>query len=373
MAGFCRRTEREELLAQWHPTKNLPLTPDTVSSGSSRRVWWKCERGHEWNTAVYTRTTSGTKCPYCAGKLPIVGETDFASRFPDLAKEWHPVKNQPLTPEQILPGSHRMVWWVCEKGHEWQAMVKSRASGCGCPVCANRAIQQGDNDLDTTHPELAKQWHPTKNGALTPQDVTAGTHRKVWWRCEKGHEWQAAVFSRTANGAGCPVCAGKVILPGENDLKTLYPGVAREWHPTKNGTMTPDHLSPYSNRKVWWACEKGHPYRAVVAARTMHGSGCPYCAGRKVWQGFNDLATVEPEIAAQWHLTLNGNLTPAMVTAGSRKKVWWICSEGHVWKAAIYSRGGKQKTGCPVCAGKVKLGARFPAIAAWAENPVNGN
>ena len=80
-----------------------------------------------------------------------------------------------------------------------------------------------------------------------------------------------------------------------------------------------------------------------------------------------------PEIAAQWHPTLNGNLTPAMVTAGSRKKVWWICSEGHVWKAAIYSRGGKQKTGCPVCAGKVKLGARFPAIAAWAENPVNGN
>ena len=373
MAGFCRRTEREELLAQWHPTKNLPLTPDTVSSGSSRRVWWKCERGHEWNTAVYTRTTSGTKCPYCAGKLPIVGETDFASQFPDLAKEWHPVKNQPLTPEQILPGSHRMVWWVCEKGHEWQAMVKSRASGCGCPVCANRAIKQGDNDLDTTHPELAKQWHPTKNGALTPQDVIAGTHRKVWWRCEKGHEWQAAVFSRTVNGACCPVCAGKVILPGENDLKTLYPGVAREWHPTKNGTMTPDRISPYSNRKVWWTCEKGHPYRAVVAARTMHGSGCPYCAGRKVWQGFNDLATVEPEIAAQWHPTLNGNLTPAMVTAGSRKKVWWICSEGHVWKAAIYSRGGKQKTGCPVCAGKVKLGARSPAMAAWAENPVNGN
>lgn len=143
---------------------------------------------------------------------------------------------------------------------EWQAMVKSRVAGCGCPVCANRTIQQGDNDFATTHPELAKQWHPTKNGALTPQDVTAGTHRKVWWMCEKGHEWQAAVFSRTANGAGCPVCAGKVIAPGENDLRTIYPSIAREWHPTRSGTRTPGNISPYSNRKVWWVCEKGHPY-----------------------------------------------------------------------------------------------------------------
>ena len=371
LAGFCRRTGREELLFQWHPTKNLPLTPDTVSSGSSRRVWWRCEQGHEWQCAVYARTASRTKCPYCVGKLPIVGKTDFASQFPDLAKEWHPTKNTSLTPDKVLPGSHRMVWWVCGKGHEWQAMVKSRVSGCGCPVCANRTIKQGDNDFATTHPELAKQWHPTKNGALTPQDVSGGAHRKVWWICEKGHEWQAAVFSRTANGAGCPVCAGKVIVPGENDLRTIYPSIAREWHAAKNGSLTPETVSPYSNRKVWWICKRGHAYQAVVAARTMHGSGCPYCAGRKALQGFNDLATVDPKTAEQWHPTLNGNLTPEMVTAGSRKKVWWVCSEGQVWKAAVYSRAGRRKSGCPVCAGKVKV-RRPPAVAAWAANSANG-
>ena len=346
------------MLRQWHLTKNLPLMPETVCAGSSRRVWWQCEKGHEWQTSPFSRTKSGTGCPYCVGKLPVPGETDLASKFPHLAKEWHPAKNLPLTPSQVLPGSHRMVWWVCEKGHEWQAMVKSRVSGCGCPVCANRTIKQGDNDFATTHPELAKQWHPKKNGTLAPQDVTAGTHRKVWWMCEKGHEWQAAVFSRTANGAGCPVCAGKVIVQGENDLRTIYPSIAKEWHAAKNENLTPKTVSPYSNRKVWWICERGHAYQAVVAARTMHGSGCPYCAGRKALPGFNDLATVDPQTAAQWHPTLNSNLTPEMVTAGSRKKVWWVCSEGHVWKAAVYSRTGSRKSGCPVCAGKVRRKTR---------------
>lgn len=276
------------MLRQWHLTKNLPLMPETVCAGSSRRVWWQCEKGHEWQTDPFSRTKSRTGCPYCVGKLPVPGETDLASKFPHLAKEWHPAKNLPLTPSQVLPGSHRMVWWVCEKGHEWQA----------------------------------------------------------------------AVFSRTANGAGCPVCAGKVIVQGENDLRTIYPSIAKEWHAAKNENLTPETVSPYSNRKVWWICERGHAYQAVVAARTIHGSGCPYCAGRKALPGFNDLATVDPQTAAQWHPTLNSNLTPEMVTAGSRKKVWWVCSEGHVWKAAVYSRTGSRKSGCPVCAGKVRRKTR---------------
>ena len=156
-------------------------------------------------------------------------------------------------------------------------------------------------------------------------------------------------------------------------MRTGNTHVLREWDKDKNGGITPDMISSGSSRKVWWRCEQGHSWQADVFSRTKGSSRCPYCLGKLAIHGKTDLASRYPEIAREWHPTLNGNLTPAMVTAGSRKKVWWICSEGHVWKAAIYSRGGKQKTGCPVCAGKVKLGARFPAIAAWAENPVNGN
>jgi hypothetical protein len=183
--------------------------------------------------------------------------------------------------------------------------------------------------------------------------VTCGSHKKVWWQCDRGHQWQAMPLSRT-QGDGCPVCASKVILPGENDLASAYPTIAAQWHPTKNGGLTPEQVSPSSNRKVWWRCDLGHTYCAAVSQRTAHGSGCPYCAGRKVLPGFNDLASVEPQVAAQWHPTLNGELTAEQVTVGSRKKVWWQCPEGHVWKAVIYSRAGPLKCGCPVCAGRVR-------------------
>lgn len=270
-----------------------------------------------------------------------------------LLEQWDTQHNLPLTPEHVLPGSEKKVWWKCELGHVWRAAIHSRTDGCGCPVCANRAVAPGVNDLASQFPKLAQEWHPTKNGALTPQKVTFGTKRKVWWRCEKGHEWYVSVQSRTLDGTGCPVCAGRVILPGENDMASQFPEVAREWHPTKNGVLLPAQVPPSSKRRVWWRCPMGHEYAAAVGMRTMRNSGCPYCAGKKVLAGFNDLATTEPKIAAQWHPTLNGSLTPQMVTAGSHKKVWWLCAEGHVWKAAIYSRAGKQRRSCPVCAGVV--------------------
>ncbi len=353
LQDFCTGEQRLELLEEWDDSKNGSLTPRSVSYGSKTKVWWRCKKGHKWQTAVYTRT-AGSGCPYCAGKMAWPGANDLATQRPDLAAQWHPTKNSGVTPADIPLGSHHMAWWVCDRGHEWRASVKSRSiSGTGCPVCANRMLLPGVNDLASTHPELVRQWHPVKNGSLTPRDVVAGTRRKVWWRCDRGHEWQAAVSSRAA-GTGCPVCAGKAVIPGENDLASLFPAISEQWHPTRNGALTPEQLTPYSNRKVWWLCPLGHTYAAAVGARTTNGSGCPYCAGRKVLAGFNDLATLDPKVAAQWYPSLNGALTPEMVTVGSRKKVWWQCPDGHVWRAAIYSRTGEKKCGCPVCAGNCK-------------------
>ena len=221
--------------------------------------------------------------------------------------------------------------------------------------------------MATLYPDLARQWHPVKNGTLTPAQVLPGSHRMVWWICDKGHEWRAQVKSRVS-GCGCPVCAGKKVVPGENDLASQFPAVAAQWHPTKNGALTPREVSPYANRKVWWRCGRGHEYRASIGARTMNSSGCPYCAGRRVLPGFNDLASRAPELAGQWHPTLNGTLTPEMVTIGSHRKVWWRCGQGHVWKAVIYSRAGPQKSGCPVCAGRVRL-SRQKQYAAQMEQP----
>lgn len=366
---FCIREGRKELLNEWVVNINFPFTPATIPYGSTKKVWWQCEKGHRWQVTVNSRTSHHTHCPYCSGRAAWTGETDLASCFPDLIREWHPIKNLPLTPECVLPGSEKKVWWQCSLGHEWQAKIRSRVDGCGCPVCANRVVALGVNDLASRFPKLAQEWHPTKNGTLKPWDVTFGTKRKVWWRCTQGHEWSVSVQSRTLDGTGCPVCAGRVILPGENDMASRFPAVTREWHPTKNGSLLPCQVTPACKRRVWWICPLGHEYAASVGMRTMRNSGCPYCAGKKVLAGFNDLATTQAKIAAQWHPTLNGSLTPQMVTAGSHKKVWWTCAEGHVWKAAIYSRAGKQKRNCPVCAGVVskQQGARYEKMLAEAK------
>lgn len=271
-----------------------------------------------------------------------------------LLAQWDIERNLPLTPDDVTFGSHKKVRWTCPSGHSWQAMVYTRSEGAGCPYCTGRKASPEQNSLAKQFPALAAEWDDEMNAPLTPQDVTTGSHKLIWWRCPKGHSWRAAVYSRTTLGTGCPVCTGRQALAGENDLATLYPDIAAQWDEEKNGALHPSNVTAGSNRRVWWRCEKGHSYRAMIAQRVQRGDGYPYCANRKVLLGFNDLATAAPLVAKQWHETLNGALTPEMVTAGSHKKAWWQCSYGHVWKAAIYFRVGVQQCGCPVCAGKTK-------------------
>ena len=315
---YCRQYHKEALLREWDTARNAPLTPQAVTYGSHTPVWWRCENGHEWEAVVYTRT-HGSGCPFCAGKKAQAGFNNLATQYPELARQWDYTKNIPVLPADVTTGSHRLVWWKCEKGHSWRASVRSRVSGNGCPVCAGRQLLAGENDLATRFPELAQEWDRQKNGTLTPESAIPGSSRRVWWHCKAGHSWFASISSRAYRNSGCPVCTGKLVLPGFNDLASQNPVLAAQWDAERNGTLTPQQVTLTSNRKAWWICEKGHSFQAVIASRA-NGTGCPYCTNKKVLAGFNDLATVEPRIAAEWHPTLNGSLTPEMVTAGSRKR-----------------------------------------------------
>ena len=345
----CLLTLNPELSKQWHPIKNGELTPNDVTIGSGKKVWWLCTKGHEWKTAIHNRAR-GSDCPICAietGKETFVKSIvkqrgSLQDNNPRLAEQWHPTKNADLTPKDITQSSTKKVWWVCEKGHEWETTVAHRANGTGCPYCSDKRAYV-DNCLQTLNPELAEQWHPTKNGNLTPNDVTLGSNKKVWWVCEKGHEWEALICSRT-NKNGCPYCAGQRAC-ADNCLQVLNPELAEQWHPTKNGDLTPNNVMPSSNKKVWWICDKGHEWEAITHSRNK-GNGCPYCAGKRVCAD-NCLQTLNPELARQWHAAKNGNLTPNNVTPGSSKKVWWQCGKGHEWEAVIASRN--MGNGCPFC------------------------
>lgn len=149
---FCLKYEKENLLDEWDTEKNNPKTPHDVTYGSKEKVWWRCPKGHEWQAAVYSRTGIETNCPYCAGKKVMKGQNDLASQYPEIAAQWHPVKNGLATPDMIYVRAHRSAWWICEKGHEWRATVKSRTAGANCPVCARKDTASWEKRSDSHVP-----------------------------------------------------------------------------------------------------------------------------------------------------------------------------------------------------------------------------
>lgn len=469
------QTLRPDLSREWNYEKNGELMPDKVTTNNGKKVWWKCYKGHEWQAKIYHRN-NGSNCPICyserntslpeymimyylnkaqidiihsykengyevdiyipQGKigieydgyfwhkekreadleknsqcnadgiklyriregLPSLNDTsiDFViqkdnraelsqaieklvsciiglnvdvdlvrdaiaienmrdyiekdkSIFftnPELSKEWNYERNGNLKPEFFTSNSGKKVWWKCKNGHEWQAVIQNRSKGIGCPYCAGRVAIKGINDLQTVNPTLSSQWDYDKNDNLTPSDVLPNSEKSVWWVCSKGHEYRSMVGNRS-KGQGCPYCAGKRVLTGFNDLQTLNPLLSSEWNYEKNGDLTPQGVTSNSNKKVWWKCPKNHEYQAVIGDRKK-GNGCPFCAGKKVLRGFNDLKTLNPSLSSEWNYERNGELTPDKVTSKSNRRVWWKCSKGHEWQGTIWNRSNGWSK-CPEC------------------------
>ena len=175
----------------------------------------------------------------------------LAEVHPELITEWSE-KNLPLTPDDITFGSNKKVWWKGTCGHEWQTSVKARSNGEKCPICSGARVIAGINDLATLEPLLAKQW--SKKNKIKPTEVSIGSHKKVIWRCEKGHEWEAAVKSRTINKTDCPYCSHNKVLAGFNDLAMLLLDIATEWS-DRNYPLLPTQVTVFANRKAWWKCK----------------------------------------------------------------------------------------------------------------------
>lgn len=188
------------------------------------------------------------------------------------------------------------------------------------------------NTLQSVHPELVSEWSD-KNLPLTPDKITFGSNKRVWWKGSCGHEWQASVKARSG-GEKCPICSGARVVEGINDLATLKPQLAQEW--SKKNELKPTEVSVASHKKVIWKCKNGHEWTASIKSRTVNGTGCPYCSHNKVLAGFNDLASQYPEVAAEWS-DRNLPLQPTMVTAFANSKAWWKCSLGMMTINALVS------------------------------------
>lgn len=504
-----------KLARQWHPAKNGDLKPSDVTKGSRGKVWWQCEKysNHELDANITSRTRANStqECPYCTGQRFLKGFNDLETVHPEIAKEWHPTKNGDLNPSNVYKGSNIRVWWQCEKhsDHEWDATITSRTKkndGRKCPYCSNKKVLPGYNDLQTTQPEIAKYWCHTMNGGLRPTDVTECSGKEIWWKCvnNPNHIYKKKVASMLNNKYLCTECyqSNSMSFPEasiiyylrkvfnnvvyrytndkpkfevdiyiepinlgieydgaywhknkeekdinknklcnkldisllriredglstindynttcitrndlrynhsmnciikqvfeyidekgtpvrfndinvdrdyieisrlftpiegfkvENSLEEKYPEVAKLFHPTKNNRVTPDRVTYGSTKAFWWRCDKhtNHEWEDTpnkITTRYKNNvskTACPYCTGRRLLVGYNDLATTHPHLVKQWHSIKNGDLKPTDVTKGCNDTVWWKCDKNpeHEWTAQIRNRA-INGTRCPRCIGR---------------------
>lgn len=429
LTSWCIQNGREILLAEWDTEENILSPSEVARSSSKHKIAWKCVKcGYQWKLTPNARikvSSDGSikisECPMCL--------KEKQTSFPEQAIYYYVTQGF----EDTVNGNTSIIGMELDifvpslktaieyDGYAWHQDTKKdfrknelckqngvkiiRVREIGCPSMVNdnyckvisiqpnsrenlssvlldlcdilgfsadinlhrdepliMALYQKrkyDNSIAYLYPELAKEFHPTKNGTLTAEDINKKSARKVWWKCSVcGYDWPAAVSSRT-NGHGCPACSGRVLVPGKNDLETWCKQTGNEhllaeWDYEAN-VQSPKDTTKKSSYRASWKCKKcGEPYTARVYNRT-NGCGCPVCAGKKVKSGLNDFKTWciqngREAILAEWDPV--NELTPEQVSHGSGKGFQWICSVcSHHWPATLDNR--KKGKGCPEC-GKVK-------------------
>ena len=309
--------------------------PSNFTQGSDKKQVWNCQKGHQYVSSIGSQVR-GTGCGVCAGTQIIVGVNDLGTTHPELS-----ARLVELDPKTITSGSGRKCLWKCALGHVTEARVYSKARGNGCPVCANDTLLTGFNDLATINPELAKDAHN-----WDPSKTIAGTNKRLNWKCHKcGYEWVASASHRRKRG--CAVCKGQKVVTGLNDLATTHPHLALEafeWNPKL--------VFAHTGKKLEWLClEFGHTWKATGNNRaSKRNDGCSICSGQQLLQGFNDLSTTHPEIAAD-----AVGFDPKLIGPNDKKIREWRCKNfPHTYFSQASNRTQRNQE-CNICAGKIVL------------------
>lgn len=277
-----------EIAVEFHPNLNAGIDLEDLISSAHISVWWQCSRepDHVWQALVSSRVKSKALCPQCKAGGARARHKTLDEHSPELAKQWCYEKNGSNKPSDYTAGSRKKAWWVCPSNpkHVWEAAIYNRAlKSKGCPKCA-----PGGQSLLEHSPHIASMWHTTKNGDLSPSEVSYGSSKKVWWRCKEfpDHEWDATVVSATRHkSALCPYCAGYRV-DHRNSLATNSPQLVKEWHTKRNGELTPVDVTNTSGKKVWWICKQNpdHEWQSEIKNRSLLNSGCPVC-----WKDWNSI------------------------------------------------------------------------------------
>ena len=425
-----------EIAKDWSPDKNGRLTPKMFSKNSRYEANWRC---HSCRTETTKSIKHYSGCKKC-NKAKQLEKSNLEMVYPEVSKEWDQENNGDSLPSEFNPTSYKYAWWLCSTcGFSWSAKISNRtALGRGCPLCANKVVVAGSNDLATTHAYLAKEWHPTKNKNLTPKEVTYGSGKKVWWLCPNNHEYKATILHR-AHGTECPKCNdGRQTSFAEQAtyfyIKKLYPDALNRYSPEFLERMELDIYIPSIKLAIEYDGEAWHKKNTIkreerkyqickengiklirlrekmpefpsniadelfgmerlyepknlekmlgeILKRINYSDrwmlGCPIDLNferdrPEILRYKTDLKTkslkyLYPEIAKEWHTTMNGKQLPEHFQPGTDFKAWWVCPDcGNVYDAAIGKRtggiSGTGKTGCPKCGIEKSTQAKRKAV-----------
>ncbi len=404
-----------DVAAQWDYERNEGKRPEEFSRGMVKKVWWICDKGHSYQARVDHRCSMHSECSYCAGKKAWPGFNDLKTLYPEYAAEWDHEKNTKCLDDVVSRSDKDAYWICPICNRSYKRKVNERVlKGLGCKYCFGekhtsqqeqafyyyfslKTDAESRARIDNTEIDIYLPLIKTGieyNGEYFHENKTDKDKKKT----EKLKEKNIRCIT-VSHGRERIISNDDIILetkhnqnpsddelrwgllqafrltgidPPDIDLKrdrtkiyslyiklnkndnllTRFPELAAQMDPEKNNGLRPEAFKYASNKTVVWTCPvclSDYPMR--IANRTFNNSGCPYCAGKKIKVGLNDLGTTHPALVKEWDYDRNDK-TPQEYTKGSDKKVFWRCSKcGHSWAAAIFSRS--QGVGCPACAGKV--------------------
>lgn len=365
------------IAAYKHPSVNI--NPKAIPCKSNIEIKWRCpDCGYEWSAAVaavvnsYVRSKR-TGCPRCAGKVLIKGVNDAATVDAIAANCWNSERNPDSLSDHFV-NDPSIRWWKCircQEPFERQIYVMCRKGSIhACKTCYPKMashkrfekVTSDGHNLRDEYPKIAQYWDYDANPDR-PEDFTPGSEDEKYWICsECGRSYPSRIVVRTRNGGNttCGDCGRKrggqknrinALKDGKNSLEYLYPGLAKEWHPTKNGILKSCDVTPNYEEMVWWHCDKcKQPWERAPATRTRGkgDNGCPYCSGRKYRKGVNDIVTLHSEFVIAWAYDLNEKM-PEDYRCNDDTKVYWRCPKCHDVKRQKIRE--KVNNGTPLCKG----------------------
>lgn len=334
-----------EIVEEWDYEKN-DINPSEITGRCNKKVWWKCSVcGNSYYATVYNRTYNNSGCSKCYAR----NKTSFPEQaiffyikqeFPDAMNGYTEDLPNGMELDIYIPSIKTAIEYDGEKWHSTKANVERDSRKYNwCKKCGINLIRIRESDAQDKNADIVIYVSSTYNQKMFEQVFE-----------ELNKILNSHIVPVIDRDRAEIVSQYKFVLR-DNSLEKKYPIIAGEWDYEFNRGLVPAMFTPGSNDKVGWICPKGHRYMMTIANRVKSPIACSICTGKQVLEGYNDLQTYDKELASEWDYDLNGELRPTEVTWGSGKKVWWKCKKGHPsYKSYIYSRTGKEKTGCPVCA-----------------------